>query len=91
MYVETKREMSRRPTVVFSYHHCLAIQTTPDALRNHTSGTYIPSGDTQWSESTEVPFRDVPNVGFSDMEHRYDEEGNVVTGEFYCLSDNGFG
>lgn len=67
------------------------LQTVPDALKNHTSGTYIPSGEEQWSESTEVPFKDVPNVGFSDMEFYYDETGAVVPGQFYCLSDNGFG
>ena len=66
-------------------------QVTPDALKNHTSGTYIPFGEQQWSQSTEVPFQDVPNVGFSDMEFYYDEQGSVVPGQFYCLSDNGFG
>jgi hypothetical protein len=70
----------------------LQLQTVPDALKNHTSGTYIPFGEEQWAESTEVPFKDVPNVGFSDMEFYYSNEtGAVVPGQFYCLSDNGFG
>jgi hypothetical protein len=32
-----------------------------------------------------------PGVGFSDMEFYYDEDGQKVTGEYYCLSDNGYG
>ena len=77
----------------FSHHICLSFcpQVTPDALKNHTSGTYIPFGEEQWSESTLVPFKDVPNVGFSDMEFYYDETGAVVPGQFFCMSDNGFG
>ncbi|KAG7357851.1 glycerophosphoryl diester phosphodiesterase [Nitzschia inconspicua] len=69
----------------------LNYDAVPDALKNHTSGTYIPFGEAQWSESTEVPFKDVPNVGFSDMEFYHDDTGAVVPGQFYCLSDNGFG
>lgn len=61
----------------------------PDILQNHTSGTYIPEGSEQWISSPLVPFKDVPSVGFSDMEFYYDDEGNKVVGQYYCLSDNG--
>lgn len=61
----------------------------PDILANHTSGTYIPEGDEQWASSPLVPFKDVPGVGFSDMEFAYDEEGNKIVGQYYCLGDNG--
>jgi len=63
----------------------------PDILQNHTSGTYIEQGDEMWTSSLKVPFSDIPGVGFSDMEFYYDEEGTMVVGEYYCLSDNGFG
>ena len=58
----------------------------PDALKAHTSGTYI---DPEASEGVAVPFPDVPGVGFSDMEMYYNEEGSPVKGEYYVLSDNG--
>jgi len=61
----------------------------PEIFQGHTSGTYIPQGDEQWSSSPLVPFADVPGVGYSDLELYYDEEGNKVTGEYYGLSDNG--
>ena len=38
-----------------------------------------------------APFDHVPSVGFSDIESYYNDEGNTVIGEFYCLSDNGYG
>ena len=57
---------------------------TPDVFKNHTSGIYIPE-----EESPLVPFKDVPSVGFSDIEFYYDDEGNKVLGQYYCLSDNG--
>lgn len=63
----------------------------PEILRNHTSGTYIPVGNQMWSSAPNVPFSDVPGVGFSDMEFYYDEQGNKVIGEYFCLSDNGYG
>ena len=44
-----------------------------------------------WSESNKAPFTSVPGVGFSDMEFYYDDDGNKVKGEFFCLTDNGFG
>lgn len=44
-----------------------------------------------FSGSNKAPFTYVPNVGFSDMEFFYDDEGNKVNGEFFCLTDNGFG
>jgi len=64
----------------------------PDVLRNHTSGTYLDNTeDKDWSSSTKAPFADVPSVGFSDIEFYYDENGEVVIGEYYGLSDNGYG
>jgi hypothetical protein len=63
----------------------------PEVLQNHTSGTAIPKGEAMWSESNKAPFTYVPGVGFSDMEAYYDDEGNKVNGEFFCLTDNGFG
>ena len=63
----------------------------PVELQNHTSGAAIPKGDAMWSESNKAPFTYVPGVGFSDMEAYYDDEGNKVNGEFFCLTDNGFG
>jgi len=44
-----------------------------------------------WVESNKAPFTYVPNVGFSDMEAYYDDTGNKINGEFFCLTDNGFG
>lgn len=34
---------------------------------------------------------DTISVGFSDIEPVFDEKGKMVVGEYYCLSDNGFG
>lgn len=54
----------------------------PDILASHTSGTKnIPGG----------PYDFIPSVGFSDIEFYYDENGKKVLGEYYCLSDNGYG
>lgn len=64
----------------------------PDVMKNHTSGTYIVEGyDKDWIASTKAPFKDVPGVGFSDIEFYYDADGKKVIGEYYCLSDNGYG
>merc|ERR1719361_1409463 len=60
----------------------------PDVLQNHTSGTYITM---PYENLPSLPLSDVPGVGFSDMEFYYDENGDKVLGEYYCLSDNGFG
>ena len=59
----------------------------PDELKGVSSGTYIPVGDEVWVSAPNVPYSDVPGVGFSDMEFYYDEEGNKVTGQFFCLSE----
>ena len=59
----------------------------PNELKGHTSDTAIPVGDDMWVSASNVPFTDVPGVGFSDMEFCYDEEGNKVTREFFCLSE----
>ena len=50
-------------------------------------GTSIPVGNEMWTSAPNVPFTDVPGVGFSDMEFYKDAEGNTVTGEFFCLSE----
>jgi len=64
----------------------------PEVFKNHTSGTYMISGPYEnWKADPRAPFSDVPAVGFSDMEPYYDSEGNKVLGEFFCLSDNGYG
>mmetsp|Transcript_8760 Transcript_8760/g.20088 ORF Transcript_8760/g.20088 Transcript_8760/m.20088 type:complete len:580 (+) Transcript_8760:182-1921(+) len=63
----------------------------PEVLQGVSSGNAIPVGDQMWSSAPNVPFTDVPGVGFSDMELYYDADGNVVKGEYFCLSDNGFG
>jgi len=56
----------------------------PEQLQNHTSGTYI-------NGAGGAPWDYVPGVGFSDIEFYYDEEGKKVLGEFFCLTDNGYG
>lgn len=55
----------------------------PDILSGHTSGTLL--GDAYG------PYDYIPSVGFSDIEQYYDEENNKVIGEYFCLSDNGYG
>ncbi|KAL7525917.1 hypothetical protein ACHAWF_001564, partial [Thalassiosira exigua] len=51
----------------------------PDIFRNHTTGTYIEQGEyDNWVAHPDVPFSDVPFVGFSDIEPFYVEEGQVV-------------
>ena len=57
----------------------------PDILDGVTSGTYDISG------VEDGPWDYIPSVGFSDIEFYKDEEGNPVLGEFFCLSDNGYG
>jgi hypothetical protein len=94
LYSLANRHSTSPSSASTSFYFFYQPQTVPDALKNHTSGTYIPFGEEQWAESTEVPFKDVPNVGFSDMEFYYSNETGaavVVPGQFYCLSDNGFG
>uniref|UniRef100_A0A7S1BQY7 Phytase-like domain-containing protein n=1 Tax=Corethron hystrix TaxID=216773 RepID=A0A7S1BQY7_9STRA len=64
----------------------------PEEFQNHTSGTYLPNDVSKdWTSYVGAPFDYVPGVGFSDIEPYYDADGNKVVGEFYCLSDNGFG
>jgi hypothetical protein len=57
----------------------------PEILDGVTSGTYDISG------VEDGPWNYIPSVGFSDIEFYKDEEGNPVLGEFFCLSDNGYG
>ena len=71
----------------------------PDTLAGHTSGTEKASGQTcaetdyasAWCGMELGPFDSVPSVGFSDIEPVLDADGNRVTGEFWCTTDNGFG
>jgi hypothetical protein len=62
----------------------------PEVLQNHTSGTYL-DPDPEANNGETVPFPDIPGVGFSDIEMYYDEEGIPIIGEYYALSDNGYG
>jgi len=64
-----------------------------EVFKNHTSGTYIKKANTteNWVSDINVPYSYVPNVGFSDIEFYYDAEGTKVLGEFFSLTDNGFG
>lgn len=54
----------------------------PEILDGVTSGTYL--------NGFGAPYNYVPSVGFSDIEPFY-ADGEKVLGEFFCLSDNGFG
>jgi len=64
----------------------------PEVFKNHTSGTYLTTGPYEnWKADPNVPFKDIPAVGFSDIESYYGADGEKVLGEFFCLSDNGFG
>ena len=71
---------------------------TPPELRGHTTGTAKATGSTcreapltsTFCDESKGPWNDVPSVGYSDIEFFYDENG-VVTGEFWCMSDNGYG
>lgn len=64
----------------------------PDVFRNHTSGTYFSNGPYEnWISDPNAPYSNIPNVGYSDIEFYYDGKGNVVLGEFFCMSDNGYG
>jgi hypothetical protein len=38
-----------------------------------------------------VNYTYIPSVGFSDIEFYYDTAGNKVIGQYYVLSDNGYG
>ena len=51
-------------------------------LKNHTSGKLLTGFGS--------PYDYVPSVGFSDIEFAYNNR-TVVRGEFFCLSDNGYG
>uniref|UniRef100_A0A7S4VMY4 Phytase-like domain-containing protein n=4 Tax=Ditylum brightwellii TaxID=49249 RepID=A0A7S4VMY4_9STRA len=55
----------------------------PDILDGVTSGTFIDGAGG-------APFNYIPSVGFSDIEPFY-ANGEKVRGEFFCLSDNGYG
>ena len=58
----------------------------PSIMQNHTSGSYV---DAEKSPYEELPYKNVPLVGFSDIEPAFDAEGNKVLGEYFVLSDNG--
>mmetsp|Transcript_39594 Transcript_39594/g.77419 ORF Transcript_39594/g.77419 Transcript_39594/m.77419 type:complete len:531 (+) Transcript_39594:109-1701(+) len=64
----------------------------PKEFQNHTSGTYLQNDrDQDWAADKDAPYDYVPNVGFSDFEFYYNAEGKKVVGEYYGLSDNGYG
>ena len=52
-------------------------------MQNHTSGKLL-------NGAGGAPFNIIPSVGFSDIEFAY-TNGQKVRGEFFCLSDNGYG
>lgn len=52
-------------------------------LQNHTSGKLL-------NGVGGSPYSYIPSVGFSDIEFAY-TNGSIVRGEFFCLSDNGYG
>jgi len=55
----------------------------PDILNGVTSGTYL--------NGFGAPYAYIPSVGFSDIEPFYNLNGEMVRGEYFCLSDNGYG
>ena len=64
----------------------------PDIFQGVTSGTYLGQGEyDNWIAHPDVPFNYVPFVGFSDIEPYYDGDGEPALGQFFCLSDNGYG
>jgi len=64
----------------------------PDVLKNHTSGKYFANDRVEnWLADSNAPYTNVPKVGYSDIEFYYDENGEKVLGEFFCLTDNGYG
>lgn len=64
----------------------------PNVFKNHTSGTYFEHDRNEnWLADTNAPYDDVPKVGYSDIEFYYNTEGKKVLGEFFCLTDNGYG
>lgn len=75
------------PSAEYQDHYLVGLlnypnDAVPDVLAGHTSGTYL--GDEYG------PYDYVPSVGFSDIEPFF-ENGEIVRGEFFCLSDNGYG
>lgn len=78
----------------------------PEIFKGITSGTYLGQGEyDNWVAHPDVPFSDVPYVGFSDIEPMYVDAdtdpptggtsgmagGTMALGRFFCLSDNGYG
>lgn len=64
----------------------------PEEFKNHSSGNYLQNDkDQDWLADKDAPYDYVPNVGFSDFEFYYNAQGEKVVGEYYCLSDNGYG
>lgn len=88
-------------------HYLVGLANYPNAdvpaiFQNVTSGTAKarPEGGltceeagfaNPWCDTEFGPWSYVPSVGFSDIEFYYDEAGQKVTGEFLCLTDNGYG
>jgi len=76
------------PHTDYQDHYLVGLLNLPNSyvdpvLANHTSGTLIDGAGG-------APFTYVPSVGFSDIEPFF-TNGKIVRGEFFCLSDNGYG
>lgn len=60
-------------------------------LRDKTSGTYLPTEIDFVRPQDLPPYDHIPLVGSSEIEPVLDEKKQRVRGEFYVLSDNGYG
>lgn len=83
-----KSSKKLRPSADYQDHYLVGLlnypnDAIPDILDGVTSGTYINGvGGAPWNY--------IPSVGFSDIEPFY-ADSKKVRGEFFCLSDNGYG
>jgi hypothetical protein len=77
-----------RPNVHYMDHYLVGLLNLPQSyvdpkLQNHTSGKLL-------NGNGGAPWNSIPSVGFSDIEFAY-TNGKIVRGEYFCLSDNGYG
>ena len=63
----------------------------PDVLQKKTSGTYLPKAIDFVRAEDLPPYDHIPHVGTSELEPVLDDMKRRVRGEFYSLSDNGYG
>ena len=63
----------------------------PEVLQDKTSGTYLPTAIDFVRPQDLPPYDHIPHVGASEIEPVLDDMGNRIRGEFYVLSDNGYG